>query len=162
MYSCVLPSVTVVSRSPILFLSPVKLSGRYCQQRPIYFRLSICCFLLASFLRYPIFPTLSLLQVSSFFGNTGQWEERLDTKSGILYNSESRKINVFSSNTIESYLFLFYRAVNCCKLPTLYFLSRWHSANPFWYELDYAGLWCWQTAEYKHQYSDLLQRILPI
>jgi len=70
------------------------------------------------------FPPLSLRQVSSFFGNTGQWKERLDTKSGILWNSENRKINVFSSNTIESYVFLFCHAVNCCKLPTFYFLSR--------------------------------------
>ena len=157
MYSCVLPSVTAASRSPVLFLSPVKLLGRYCQQRLIYFRLSICCYLLASFLRCPIVPnSFSTSGLFFFFGNTGQWKERLDTKSGILCNSENRKINVSCCNTIESYLFLFYRAVNCCKLPTFHFLSRWHSANPFWYELDYAGLWCWQTAEHKDQFANPL------
>ena len=70
------------------------------------------------------FPTLSLLHVSSFFGNRDQWKERLDIRSGILCHSENIKINVLSSNTIESYIFLFYRAVNWCKLRTFHFLSR--------------------------------------
>jgi hypothetical protein len=111
LFNCVLPPVTLASRPPVLSVFSVKLSGCYCQQLSVYFRLSICCYWRVSF--SPTLITQNLFLLQFYFWKSYMRKQRPGGKQHFtqkedffLCPCESRKINVFQSHTTGSFEFL--------------------------------------------------------